>query len=86
MLVVLITALLMPYYRQKLVASGDLIGEALVPYFRQILPVLNIFKNCNSMPTLALVDACAVTYRLFAQPTLVTRSTTRSRSVRTSVT
>ncbi len=33
---------------QKLVASGDLIGEALVPYFRQVLPVLNIFKNSNS--------------------------------------
>ncbi|XP_001636723.2 parkin coregulated gene protein homolog [Nematostella vectensis] len=32
---------------QHLVVSGDLIGEALVPYYRQILPVLNIFKNCN---------------------------------------
>ena len=32
---------------QHLVVSGDLIGEALVPYYRQILPILNIFKNRN---------------------------------------
>lgn len=32
---------------QKLVLSGDLIGEALVPYYRQILPVLNLFKGCD---------------------------------------
>ena len=32
---------------QKLVASGDLVGEALVPYYRQILPILNLFKNKN---------------------------------------
>ena len=33
---------------QQLVGSGEgLIGEALVPYYRQILPVLNIFKNKN---------------------------------------
>lgn len=32
---------------QTLVDSGELIGEALVPYYRQILPVLNIFKNKN---------------------------------------
>jgi len=30
---------------QKLVLSGDMIGEALVPYYRQILPVFNLFKN-----------------------------------------
>ena len=30
---------------QKLVQCGDGIGEALVPYYRQILPVLNIFKS-----------------------------------------
>ena len=34
---------------QKLVLSGDMIGEALVPYYRQILPVMNMFKNKNSM-------------------------------------
>ncbi len=32
---------------QKLVTSAELIGEALVPYFRQILPILNMFKNSN---------------------------------------
>lgn len=30
---------------QQLVVSGDLIGEALVPYYRQILPMLNLFKT-----------------------------------------
>lgn len=33
---------------QKLVVSGDLIGEALVPYYRQLLPVLNLFRTKNS--------------------------------------
>jgi len=33
---------------QKLVSSADMIGEALVPYYRQILPIFNIFKNCNN--------------------------------------
>mmetsp|Transcript_64518 Transcript_64518/g.120049 ORF Transcript_64518/g.120049 Transcript_64518/m.120049 type:complete len:311 (-) Transcript_64518:79-1011(-) len=33
---------------QGLVLSGEMIGEALVPYYRQILPVLNIFKNKNA--------------------------------------
>jgi len=32
---------------QQLVVSGDLIGEALVPYYRQILPVFNLFKQRN---------------------------------------
>lgn len=32
---------------QHLVVSGECIGEALVPYYRQILPILNIFKNNN---------------------------------------
>ncbi|KAG5492888.1 hypothetical protein JKF63_01468 [Porcisia hertigi] len=30
---------------QQLVVSGDHIGEALVPYYRQLLPVFNLFKN-----------------------------------------
>ena len=34
---------------QKLVLSADMIGEALVPYYRQILPIFNLFKNFNSM-------------------------------------
>jgi hypothetical protein len=33
---------------QKLVLSGEMIGEALVPYYRQILPVFNLFKGCAS--------------------------------------
>merc|ERR1719183_768084 len=33
---------------QHLVVSGSMVGEALVPYYRQILPILNIFKNRNS--------------------------------------
>lgn len=32
---------------QKLVTCADMIGEALVPYYRQILPVFNIFKQKN---------------------------------------
>ena len=32
---------------QHLVISGEMVGEALVPYYRQILPVPNIFKNRN---------------------------------------
>lgn len=32
---------------QRLVVSGELIGEALVPYYRQILPVFNLLKNKN---------------------------------------
>ncbi|XP_075452854.1 parkin coregulated gene protein isoform X6 [Ascaphus truei] len=32
---------------QHLVVSSDMVGEALVPYYRQILPILNIFKNIN---------------------------------------
>jgi hypothetical protein len=32
---------------QSLVTSGEMVGEALVPYYRQILPVMNLFKNKN---------------------------------------
>ena len=32
---------------KALVLSGDMIGEALVPYYRQILPIFNIFKSQN---------------------------------------
>ncbi|XP_062497866.1 parkin coregulated gene protein isoform X1 [Pezoporus occidentalis] len=32
---------------QHLVASADMVGRALVPYYRQILPILSIFKNMN---------------------------------------
>jgi len=30
---------------QKLVLANEMIGEALVPYYRQILPVFNLFKH-----------------------------------------
>eukprot|EP00441_Pelagodinium_beii_P006509 CAMPEP_0197703618 /NCGR_PEP_ID=MMETSP1338-20131121/125526_1 /TAXON_ID=43686 ORGANISM="Pelagodinium beii, Strain RCC1491" /NCGR_SAMPLE_ID=MMETSP1338 /ASSEMBLY_ACC=CAM_ASM_000754 /LENGTH=306 /DNA_ID=CAMNT_0043287515 /DNA_START=95 /DNA_END=1015 /DNA_ORIENTATION=+ len=33
---------------QKLVQSGEMIGEALVPYYRQILPIFNLFKSSNA--------------------------------------
>jgi len=32
---------------QKLVTSGEMIGEALVPYYRQILPIFNLYKMKN---------------------------------------
>jgi len=32
---------------QRLVVSGEMIGEALVPYYRQILPMFNLFKTKN---------------------------------------
>jgi len=28
--------------------GGGMIGAALVPYYRQILPIFNVFKNCNT--------------------------------------
>merc|ERR1712157_651341 len=33
---------------QTLVLSGEMIGEALVPYYRQILPIFNIYKSKNN--------------------------------------
>lgn len=32
---------------QKLVVSGELVGESLVPYYRQILPIFNLYKSKN---------------------------------------
>jgi len=32
---------------QALVSCSDTIGEALVPYYRQILPIMNLFKTNN---------------------------------------
>jgi len=37
---------------QHLVMSADMVGEALVPYYRQILPVFNIFRAKNRAFTL----------------------------------
>jgi hypothetical protein len=33
---------------QKLVTSGEMIGEALVPYYRQILPIFSLYKSKNA--------------------------------------
>ena len=48
---------------QRLVLSGDMIGEALVPYYRQILPVFNLFKNkrCNAL----ILKACQWLFYFF---------------------
>jgi len=32
---------------QNLCLSGQMIGEALVPYYRQVLPIFNVFKSWN---------------------------------------
>ena len=32
---------------QKLVMSSELVGEALVPYYRQLLPIFNLYINSN---------------------------------------
>ena len=32
---------------QALVSCSPTIGEALVPYYRQILPIMNLFKTSN---------------------------------------
>ena len=32
---------------QKLVTCANYVGEALVPYYRQILPIFNLYKNSN---------------------------------------
>ena len=39
---------------QHLVVSAELVGEALVPYYRQILPTLNIFKSKNCKAALTV--------------------------------
>lgn len=32
---------------QQLVVSSEMVGEALVPYYRQILPIFALYKNKN---------------------------------------
>ena len=34
--------------------SADMVGEALVPYYRQILPIFNLFKNWNCQSNFSL--------------------------------
>ena len=43
---------------QELVKSSDVLAESLVPYYRQILPVMNLLKHRNGKPSLfnALVN------------------------------
>ncbi|KGL98417.1 Parkin coregulated gene protein, partial [Charadrius vociferus] len=51
---------------QHLVVSADMVGEALVPYYRQILPVLNIFKNMNVQYSEISVSSLSFPQRLSA--------------------
>ncbi|KAI1240732.1 PACRG, partial [Lamprotornis superbus] len=46
---------------QHLVVSAEMVGEALVPYYRQILPVLSIFKHMNGF----IVTTCGIGYQKF---------------------
>ncbi|XP_049856925.1 parkin coregulated gene protein isoform X2 [Schistocerca gregaria] len=47
---------------QQLVMSADMVGEALVPYYRQILPVFNLFKNKNGEDNMnkLIQDTCGL--------------------------
>jgi len=40
---------------QQLVLSADMVGEALVPYYRQILPIFSIFRG-NNIPSSQMGD------------------------------
>ena len=40
---------------QQLAKSADYIGQALVPYYRQLLPIFNMFKNNNRELTLNIL-------------------------------
>ena len=60
---------------QHLVVAGDMVGEALVPYYRQILPVLNLFKVQNHAGSV-------IDFRTRTR-TGETRLTTRNRSAKT---
>ncbi|KAF4702199.1 hypothetical protein FOZ63_005827 [Perkinsus olseni] len=44
---------------QVMVKSGEQIGEALVPYYRQLLPIFNIFKGQRNMGTPLDLSGCA---------------------------
>jgi len=46
---------------QHLVMCADMVGEALVPYYRQILPVLNMFCLKNSK-YLVLFVKCSIVW------------------------
>lgn len=42
---------------QKLVLSNELVGQALVPYYRQILPILNLYVTRCEARALAAAAA-----------------------------
>ena len=71
---------------QTLVEAGPMIGEALVPYYRQLLPVLNIFKQKNSALGLRCsrgTQASHTSLPFPSQRTWAMASSTASASVRT---
>ncbi|XP_019886783.2 LOW QUALITY PROTEIN: parkin coregulated gene protein homolog [Ooceraea biroi] len=43
---------------QRLVRSADCVGEALVPYFRQILPIPNLLKDRNGKRARLILFVC----------------------------
>jgi hypothetical protein len=71
---------------QHLVETSDMVGQALVPYYRQILPVFNLFKNKNGEFVLCLLGGILTTRcsrPSCTQSTWVTASTMPSKSGRT---
>lgn len=47
---------------QELIRAADHIGEALVPYYRQLLPVMHVFKKqsvCLPLPPPATPNTCS---------------------------
>lgn len=62
---------------QHLVTSADMVGEALVPYYRQILPILNLFKVKKSAYFNKKITIIRTTIR-----TLAMELTTRSRNAK----
>ena len=52
---------------QQLAKSADYIGQALVPYYRQLLPIFNMFKNNNRTlyySVLLVKLKCATNFRM----------------------
>jgi hypothetical protein len=44
---------------QHLLLADPQVGQALVPYYRQILPAFNLFKNKNENRGDGTQDSCA---------------------------